>query len=54
MIEQDFDFFEEIEKGIEKQCKNGKTFIVGDLISCTGQIKDIIETDTCVHIKTKL
>ena len=45
MIEHDFDFFEEIEKGIEKHRKNGKTFIVGDLNSCTGQLNDIMESD---------
>ena len=30
LFDQQFDFFEEIEKGIEKHSKNGKTFIVGD------------------------
>ena len=45
MIEHNFDFFEEIEKGIEKQSKNEKTFIVGDLNSHTGQLNDIMETD---------
>ena len=37
LIDKDFDFFEEIEKGIEKFSKLGKTFITGDFNSRTAQ-----------------
>ena len=38
-------FFEELEKGIEKYGKLGKTFISGDLNSRTGKLSDILEPD---------
>ena len=43
--DKDFDFFEEIEKGIEKYCNLGLTYIVGDLNSRTGNLSDILEYD---------
>ena len=43
--ENDFDFFEELEKGIEKFGKYGKTFITGDFNSRTGQLSDVLEPD---------
>ena len=43
--ENDIDFFEELEKGIEKYGKLGKTFISGDLNSRTGKLSDILEPD---------
>ena len=44
-VDKDFDFFEEIEKGIEKYNNLGKTFITGDLNSRTGQLSDILQSD---------
>ena len=43
--DQNFDFFEEIEKGLEKYSKMGKTYIVGDLNSRTAQESDILDFD---------
>ena len=43
--DRDFDFFEEIEKGLEKYSKMGKTYIVGDLNSRTAQESDILDFD---------
>ena len=45
LIDKDFDFFEEIEKGIEKFSKLGKTFITGDFNSRTAQLSDILHFD---------
>ena len=42
LIDKDFDFFEEIEKGIEKFSKLGNTFITGDLNSRTAQLLDML------------
>lgn len=44
--DKDFDFFfEEIETGLEKFNKLGKTFITGDLNSRTSTVSDILEFD---------
>ena len=48
---RDFDFYEEIEKGIEHFKNMGKTFIVGDLNSRTGQLSDILEFDKYLDIE---
>ena len=45
LIDQDFDFFDEIEKGVEKYGQLGKTCITGDLNSRTGNLSDILEYD---------
>lgn len=45
LIDQDFDFFYEIEKGVEKYGQLGKTCITGDLNSRTGNLSDILEYD---------
>lgn len=45
LIDKDFDFFEEIEKGLERFSKMGKTYVTGDLNSRTGRISDILEFD---------
>ena len=43
--DQDFDFFEEIEKGLEKYNKMGKTYVVGDLNSRRAEQSDILDFD---------
>ena len=50
MIDKDFDFFEEIENGIEKFSKVGKTYITGDLNSRTAQLLDILEFDKYLDV----
>ena len=45
MIDKDFDFFEEIEKGKEKFNRMGDTFITGDFNSRTAQLLDILLFD---------
>ena len=45
LIDKDFDFFEEIEKGIEKLNRLGDTFITGDFNSRTAQLSDILLFD---------
>ena len=39
--DRDFDFFEDIEIGLERYSEMGKTFIVGDFNFRTAQIEDI-------------
>ena len=43
--ENEIDFLEELENGIEKYGKLGKTFISGDLNSRIGKLSDILESD---------
>ena len=43
--DRDFDFFEEIEKGLEKFSRLGKTYFTGDLNSRTGQLSDFLDYD---------
>ena len=43
--DRDFDFFEEIEKGLEKYNVLGKTYVTGDLNSRTGQFSDVLDYD---------
>lgn len=50
LIDKDFDFFEEIENGIEKFSKVGKTYITGDLNSRTAQLLDILEFDKYLDV----
>ena len=45
MIDKDFDFFEEIEKGKERFNRMGDTFITGDFNSRTAQLSDILLFD---------
>ena len=40
-----FDFFEQLELGIEKYKSRGKCFIIGDLNSRTSNLKDFLEID---------
>ena len=47
--DQNFDFCEEIEKGLEKYSKMGKTYIVGDLNSRTAKESDILDFDIYLH-----
>ena len=51
LTDRDFDFYEEIEQGIERFKNMGKTFIVGDLNSRTGQLSDILEFDKYLDIE---
>ena len=41
----DFDFYDEIEKGIEKYSNKGKTFVTGDLNARTSNLTDIGDED---------
>ena len=43
--DKEFDFFDEIEIGIEKFGKLGNTFITGDFNSRTAQLSDILPCD---------
>ena len=45
LIDKDFDFLEEIEKGIEKFKRLGDTFIIGDFNSRTAQLSDVLLFD---------
>ena len=45
LLDKDFDFFEEIEKGIEKYNKLGNTFITGDFNSRIAQLPDLLPYD---------
>ena len=49
-----FDFFEDIEIGLERYSEMGKTFIVGDYNSRTAQIEDILEFDNYLDDDTEL
>ena len=42
---ENFDFFEEIESGLEKYKRLGKCFIVGDLNSRTAEVSDTLDLD---------
>ena len=43
--DKDFDFFEEVEKGLEKYNKMGKNYVTGDLNSRTALLSDILDFD---------
>ena len=43
--DKDFDVFEEVEKGLEKYIKMGKTYVTGDLNSRTAALSDILDFD---------
>ena len=51
LTDRDFDFYEEIEQGIKRFKNMGKTFIVGDLNSRTGQLSDVLEFDKYLDIE---
>ena len=42
---KDFDFFEEIEKVLEKYSKMGKTYVTGDFNARTATLSDILDFD---------
>jgi len=50
LIGHDFDFFEEIEKGIEHYGPLGATCIVGDFNARTGNLSDIISNDIYLNV----
>ena len=52
--DRDFDFFEDIEIGLERYSEMGKTFIIGDFNSRTAQNVDILEFDKYLDDDTEL
>ena len=48
--DKDLEFFEEVEKGLEKYSKMGKTYVTGDFNSRTATLSDILDFDAYLDI----